>query len=88
MDKKWLLALIPGLVSGIFMIVIAVFIIALLFLKLLWAWTIPDLFPGAVEKGLVAGEISWYTALKLAIFVAFLAGMAGIRQDSRKKDEE
>lgn len=88
MDKKWLLAIIPGVLSGIFMMVIAVFIMALLFLKLLWAWTIPDLFPGAVEKGLVAGEISWYTALKLAIFVAFLAGIAGIRQDKRKKDEE
>ncbi len=81
MDKKWLLALIPGVLSGFLMIIAGVFLVALLLLKLLWAWTIPDLFPGAVEQGLVAGEISWYTALKLAIFVAFLAGIAGIRQD-------
>jgi hypothetical protein len=48
--------------------------------KVLWAWTIPDLFPGAVEQGLVASDISWFTALKLAIFVALLARIAGIRQ--------
>ena len=46
--------------------------------KLLWAWTIPDLFPGDVEQGLVAGSISWLNALKVAIFVAVLAGIAGI----------
>ncbi len=81
MDKKWLLALIPGVLSGIFMIIAGVFLAVLLLLKLLWAWTIPDLFPGAVEQGLVAGKISWYTAFKVAIFVSALAGIAGIRQD-------
>ena len=49
-------------------------IVALSFfvIKLLWAWTIPDLFPGAVEQGLIAAEISWFTAFKLAIFFAIL----------------
>ena len=54
MDKKWLIALVPG----VFALVLGVFIIALFLVKLLWAWTIPDLFPGAVEQGLVAKEIS------------------------------
>lgn len=45
-------------------------------LKLLWAWTIPDLFPGAVEQGLVASEISWLTSFKLAIFFGILTGAA------------
>ena len=49
----------------------------------LWAWTIPDLFPGAVEQGLVAKEISWYTSLKVAIFVAALAVVAGIRRGEK-----
>ena len=53
---------------------------ALFLIKVLWAWTIPDLFPGAVEQGLVARDISWFTALKVAIFVAVLAGIAGIRK--------
>ena len=47
---------------------------AFFIIKLLWAWTIPDLFPGAVEQGLVAAEISWLTSFKLAIFFAILTG--------------
>ena len=43
-------------------------------IKLLWAWTIPDLFPGAVEQGLIAKEISWFTSFKLALFFAALGG--------------
>ena len=53
------------------------FVIVLLVIKVLWAWTIPDLFPGAVEQGLVAGSISWFTALKVAIFIAVLMGIIG-----------
>ena len=51
-------------------------IVALSFLaiKLLWSWTIPDLFPGAVEQGLIAAEISWLTSFKLAVFFGLLTG--------------
>jgi len=44
--------------------------------KLIWAWTIPDLFPGAVEQGLVAGSISGLTAMKVAILLAVLSAFA------------
>ena len=43
-------------------------------IKLLWAWTVPDLFPAAVEKGLVAAEISWLTSFKLALFIGLING--------------
>lgn len=76
MKKGWCLAIVPGVI----IFVIAVFLVALLLIKLVWAWTIPDLFPGAVAQGLVAGSISWYTALKLAIFLAVMAGIAGARR--------
>lgn len=76
MNKKWLIALVPGILS----IIVAAFVIALLIIKLLWAWTVPDLFPGAVEQGLVARHISWLTSFKVALFVAALAGLAGIRR--------
>jgi hypothetical protein len=78
-DKKWLIAIVPGALA----LILGVFIVALLLVKILWAWTIPDLFPGAVEQGLIAKEISWYTSLKVAIFVAALAGIAGIRRGKR-----
>ncbi|MCK5216162.1 MAG: hypothetical protein KAJ93_00135 [Methanosarcinales archaeon] len=53
--------------------------IVLLLLKLLWAWTVPDIFPGAVEQGLVAETISWYTALKIALFMSVTGGLMGMR---------
>ena len=71
MDKKTKkLAVIPGLIA----LFIGIVAVAFLAIKLLWAWTIPDLFPGAVEQGLVAAEISWLTSFKLAIFFAILTG--------------
>ena len=76
MRKSWLFAIIPG---GIFAL-IGIFVITLLLIKLLWAWTIPDIFPNAVAQGLIAGSISWFTALKVAIFVAVLAGISGARK--------
>jgi hypothetical protein len=76
MNKKWLIAIVPGILA----VIALVFLVALFLIKVLWAWTISDLFPGAVEQGLVAGDISWLTAFKLAIFVALLAGIARIRQ--------
>ncbi|MFH1731885.1 MAG: hypothetical protein ABIF82_09590 [Planctomycetota bacterium] len=75
MKKIWLLPLLPGLL----VLAAVAFVAVLLLVKVLWAWTIPDLFPGAVEQGLVAGTISWYTALKVAIFAAVVAGLAGAR---------
>ncbi|MEA1943945.1 MAG: hypothetical protein U9N07_01170 [Euryarchaeota archaeon] len=75
MNKTWWIAIISGTLA-----LIAVYVvIVLLLVKLLWAWTIPDIFPGAVEQGLIAGSISWYTAFKIAVFVAVLAGLAGVR---------
>jgi len=79
MDKRWLIAIVPGILA----LVLGAFIVALFLVKILWAWTIPDLFPGAVKQGLIAKEISWYTSLKVAIFVAALAGIAGIRRGEK-----
>jgi len=62
------------LIFAVIPLFLGVMSIAFLVIKLLWAWTIPDLFPGAVEQGLVAAEISWLTSFKLAIFFAILTG--------------
>ena len=79
MNKKWLIAIVPGVLA----LVLGAFIVALFLVKILWAWTIPYLFPGAVEQGLIAKEISLYTSLKVAIFVPALAGIAGIRRGEK-----
>ncbi len=80
--KSWLVAIVPGILA----LVAGAFLLVLFLIKLLWAWTIPDLFPGAVEQGLVAGSISWLTALKVAIFVAVIAGLAGIVASRHEKE--
>jgi len=58
---------------------IGAFILSLLLVKLLWVWTIPDLFPRAVEEGFIARNISWFTSLKVAIFSSVLTVLAGAR---------
>ena len=63
-------------------VVLGVLVLALLVIKLVWAWAIPDLLPGAVKQGLVARDISWYTAFKLAVFVGVIFGLAGAFRDN------
>jgi hypothetical protein len=62
-----------GIVFGVIALMSVVFVVMLLVVKLLWAWTVPDLFPGAVEQGLVAKQISWLAAVKIALVVAVLS---------------
>ena len=65
-----------GVTSGVTILVtIAVtFVIAVILIKFVWAWAVPDLFPGAVEQGLIAADLTWLASLKLAVFVAVLSG--------------
>ena len=65
-----------ALITGGVTLACVAFVVVLLLVKVLWAWTVPDLFPGAVEQGLVAGSISWLTSGKVALFVAVLSGFA------------
>ena len=81
MKTRWWIAIAPGVVA----LVAAVFVLVLLLVKALWAWTVPDLFPGAVDQGLVADTISWLTALKIAIVAAIIAGISG--SSGRKKSQ-
>ena len=61
---------------------LAIFSVALLnsliLVKLLWGWAVPDMFPQAVEGGFIAGSISWFTAFKISIIVAFIAAFASL----------
>ena len=77
MDKKTKLFTI---ISGLIALVFGIVVISFLAIKLLCAWTIPDLFPGAVEKGLIASEISWFTSFKLALFFGLLTGLVKINR--------
>ena len=69
--------------AGIISLVTVIFVCVFFLIKFMWSWVVPDLFPGAVESGLVASEISWFTALKLALFMAILGG--SIKFNNNKK---
>ena len=58
--------------------VAGIFVLGIFLIKWFWMWTIPELFPGAVASGAVAGVISWWTALKLSVLVALLAAITNI----------
>jgi len=76
MKKGWLMALLPGVVA----VAAVAFLVVLLLVKALWAWTVPDLCPGAVQQGLVAGSISWLTAFKLALCAAVIGALTGTQR--------
>ena len=75
--------IVAAVVAGITVMCI-MFVVGLFLIKILWAWTVPDLFPGGVQQGLVAESISWLTAAKLAIFIAILAGIVRGHQADKK----
>ena len=68
---------VAGIVAAGITVACIAFVVVLVLIKALWAWTVPDLFPGAVEQGLVAKSISWLTAVKVAILIAVLSGITG-----------
>ena len=50
------------------------FFFSVVVFKFVWAWVIPDLFPGAVAQGLISANLTWLATLKLAVLVAVLSG--------------
>jgi len=48
--------------------------VILILLKLLWAFTVPEIFPGAIKQGLIVATLSWTAAFKLAVFI-FIVGL-------------
>jgi len=61
------------------------FVIALVLFKVVWAWVVPDLFPGAVDQGLVIADLTWSASLKLAVLVGVLGGFSPALTDAFKK---
>ena len=49
--------------------------ITVVVLKIVWAWIVIDLFPGAVAQGLINADLTWLAALKFAVLVAVLTGV-------------
>lgn len=48
---------------------VIIVLIATIFTKYLWSAIIPEIFPGLVEAGYIADEISFFVAFILVIFI-------------------
>lgn len=68
MSKNELVFIISSVIIGaaVFCVMVACL------LKLVWAWVMPELFPGAVAQGLLVASLSWGAAFKLTVFVMVL----------------
>ncbi|MGD0113382.1 MAG: hypothetical protein ABSD48_16095 [Armatimonadota bacterium] len=76
-QRPWLaVVLILLLVPGAVVVLGGILVLAVFLTKVIWAWTIPDLFPRGVEQGLIAATISWFTAFKIVIALAFFGALA------------
>jgi len=60
--------------TAILVSVAVTFVISMVVFKFVWAWVVPDLFPGAVAQGLISADLTWLATLKLAVLVAVLSG--------------
>jgi uncharacterized membrane protein len=60
--------------TAILVAVAVTFVISMVVFKFVWAWVVPDLFPGAVAEGLISANLTWFATVKLAVLVAVLSG--------------
>ncbi|TET31430.1 MAG: hypothetical protein E3J69_10040 [Anaerolineales bacterium] len=82
-EKKvtdWVTVAITSLIQ-----VAIMFAISLVLFKVVWAWVVPDLFPGAVAQGLIIGDLTWLAAVKLAVLVGVLGGFSPAFTDAIKQ---
>ena len=68
---------VTGVTSALVSAAVA-FAIGVILVKLLWTWTIPDLFPAAVDQGLITDNLTWLTAIKATTLVAILASTGSL----------
>jgi hypothetical protein len=62
--------------TAILIAVAVTFVMSVIVFKFVWAWVVPDLFPGAVAQGLISADLTWLATLKLAVLVAVLGGFS------------
>ncbi len=65
--------------------VAVMFVISLVVFRFVWGWVIPDLFPGAVDQGLIVADLTWLAAFKLAVLVAAMSGFYPALTDAFKQ---
>ena len=78
--RDWVTVAITVLVTVAVMLVVS-----LVVFRFVWGWVVPDLFPGAVDQGLIVADLTWLAAFKLAVLVAALSGFYPSLTDAFKR---
>ena len=61
-----------GFVAGLAFL----FLLAIVIVRALWGWVVPDLMPGLVDQGMVLGRLTFYQAFKLTVVLSLSVGSA------------
>lgn len=72
------------LTQGLTLKNIIFFLIGIVLVKLFWNWTMPCIFPKAVDGNLIAESISWWSAAKLSVFFTLLSSVSSFRISNKK----
>jgi uncharacterized membrane protein len=70
--------------TAILIAVAVTFVISVIVFKFVWAWVVPDLFPGAVQQGLISANLSWFATFKLAVLASLIGGIGPTLNDAFK----
>ena len=57
---------------GALALIAIVTVISSFLVVIVWGWVVPDVFSGAVEKGMLPASLTWIQALKLSILFSIL----------------
>ena len=67
------------LLAKLIIVFVVVLLVKMVVLVLLWAWIVPDLFPGAVAQGLIVATVPWLTAFKIGLVAAIVAVLCKLK---------
>lgn len=70
--------------TAIAIAVAVTFVVSVILFKFVWAWVVPDLFPGAVQQGLISANLSWFATFKLAVLASLIGGIGPTLNDAFK----
>ncbi len=85
--EKWATESLPKGIEILIQIIIT-FVIMVVVLKFVWAWVVPDLFPGAVDRNLIESDLTWGITAKFAILISVLGGAYTTLSEAFHKDKK
>jgi len=68
---------------GVIALIVVLVAIGTLIGQFVWGWVVPDVFSGAVEKGILPASITFFQAFKLSLLVSCFVGVSRSGRSSK-----